>query len=172
MSLQEAARHPEWLRFRPESDTEAGASDTPTPAPVVEAKTTAPTEEPMTDAEKAQLARESGNTAVANYRTATQTAREAVSGLALPDAIKNRIVEAQTNTIPLLEGGAVDVATITQRTKDAAATEAQIAQEAYGWGSGQVQNGASEPIEVEKGRTTEAQKKRDLAPLQAQLQRL
>lgn len=171
MSLQEAARHPEWMKVQEaESDTQGKPSDTP--KPLLEAGAEQPKEQQMTEAEKARLTESAANTAVTNFRTAQKAAREAVSTLALPDAIKNRIVESTTTIIPLLESGAVDVATITQKAKDVAEAEAHIAREAYGWGAGTVQNGASEAIEPEAKRTTEAQTRRDLAPLASILGRL
>ena len=143
VSLQEAARDPKWMEKRQiaESNPEP-ASENPVTQPE-----TAAQEEQMTEAEAKQMAESSAKSAVENYKTAQKTAREALSGLALPDAIKNRIVEAQTATLPTLESGALDVTALTQRTKDAAAEEATIAREAYGFGEGTVQNGASAPVE-------------------------
>lgn len=97
----------------------------------------------MTEAEAQKMAGEQAARAVENYRTAQNMAREALSGLALPEAVKGRIIEAQTKNLPLKEG-ALDVEALSTRVKDEAASEAKFAKEAYGFGDGTVVNPASE----------------------------
>ncbi len=165
VSLQEAARDPKWIKQRQiaESKTEP-ASKNPQTQPEPQAQ-----EEQMTEAEAKQMAESQANRAVENYKAAQKAAREAVSGLALPDGVKNRIVEAQTASIPVLESGALDVATLTQRAKDAAAIEATFARENYNFGDGQVQNGASSAPAEE---AVSESKKAGLAEIDAVLARL
>lgn len=139
VSLQEAARQNNFQRAQ-ESDTKPIADPQPEPIPT-------PEEQQVTPEEAQKLADEKSARAVENYRTAQTKAREAVNGLALPDAIKNRIVEAQTQNLPLKEG-ALDVEALTNRVKDAAADEAKVAKEAYGYGDGTVVNPASEAATV------------------------
>lgn len=138
VSLQEAARQNDFQKAKESAKTD------PTPQPLPN-----PTSEEtqVTEAEAQKMAGEQAARAVENYRSAQSTAREAVNGLALPDAIKNRIVEAQTKNLPLKEG-ALDAQALSTRVKDAAAEEAKIAKEAYGWGDGAVVNPASEAATV------------------------
>ena len=76
------------------------------------------------------------------FKAAQKVAREALSGLALPEAVKESIVDSQIGDVEALpmKENALDGEALTTRVKDAAQTEALRARESYGWGGELVQH--------------------------------
>ena len=141
MSLQEAARKtdfsaPEPFPANPNSEDDGGENEM-NEAQIKEAKEQAQTE-----------GRKQGRSeGVKLYQSAQKVAREALAALALPEIVKESIVDACINDVDALpmKENALDSEALTTRVKDAAEREALRAKEAYGYGGGTVNHQGGEP---------------------------
>ena len=145
MSLQEAARDNDFStakEAKPDQSPAAQQTDENKESNGGEIEMNEQEIKAATEAAKTEGQREGMTQGVALFKAAQKVAREAVAGLALPDSVKESLVDAQivnVEALPMKEG-ALDNDSLTARMKDAAEREALRAREAYGYGGGEVQH--------------------------------
>ena len=147
MSLQEAAREHDFSETKAENEKaepdkspaeqNQSGGDTEMNEAEIKAAKEAAKAEGQSEGHKAGMVQ-----GVETFKAAQKIAREAVSGLALPESVKELLINSQTNdlgALPMKEN-ALDSEALKTRVKDAAEAEALRARESYGWGGGSVQH--------------------------------